>query len=107
MSNGVGTTGMAAKVDRWMVEQGMPKSRLTNQPSYDVVRTRVDYRAGQAESARRIAAALPPGVPSQLCEQAGLRGDVRVVIGRDWLAATATPRRVAALAGGLDATSDL
>ena len=107
ISNGVGTTGMAARVDRWMVDQGLPKSRLTNQPTYDVLRTRVDYRAGQAEAARRVVASLPPGVPAQLREQPGLRGDIRVVIGRDWLAATPPPRRVAALSGGLDATSDL
>ena len=84
LSNGIGTTGLAAKLDRWMVAQGMPKSRLTNQPTYDVIRTRVDYRAGQLDAARRVIASLPPGVPAQLREQPGLRGDVRVVIGRDW-----------------------
>ena len=50
----------------------------------DVVRTRVDYAAGQAAAARCLALALPAGVTTALSERAGLRGDVRLVVGRDW-----------------------
>ncbi len=91
VSNGMGATGLAARVDGWLTRRGLPRARLTNQPAYDVVRTRVDYGAGQAEAARCVARALPPGTPSELREQAGLRGDVRLVIGRDWPARGTAP----------------
>ncbi len=84
VSNGMGVTGMAARVEGWLSQRGLPRARLTNQPAYDVVRTRVDYAAGQAAAARCVASALPAGVPSELTERAGLRGDVRLVVGRDW-----------------------
>jgi tetratricopeptide (TPR) repeat protein len=91
VSNGMGATGLAARVDGWLTRRGLPRARLTNQPAYDVARTRVDYGAGQADAARCVARALPPGTPPELREQAGLRGDVRLVIGRDWPARAAAP----------------
>jgi len=84
VSNGMGATGMAARVEGWLSRRGLPRARLTNQPAYDVVRTRVDYAAGQAAAARCLALALPAGVTTALSERAGLRGDVRLVVGRDW-----------------------
>lgn len=84
VSNGMGATGMAARVEGWLSQRGLPRARLTNQPAYDVVRTRVDYAAGQAAAARCLALALPAGVTTALSERAGLRGDVRLVVGRDW-----------------------
>ncbi|MBB3281984.1 LytR C-terminal domain-containing protein [Mitsuaria sp. BK037] len=84
VSNGMGATGMAARVEGWLSQRGLPRARLTNQPAYDVVRTRVDYAAGQAAAARCVALALPAGVTTALSERAGLRGDVRLVLGRDW-----------------------
>ena len=84
VSNGMGATGMAARVESWLSQRGLPRARLTNQPAYDVVRTRVDYAAGQAAAARCVALALPAGVTTALSERAGLRGDVRLVVGRDW-----------------------
>ncbi len=84
VSNGMGATGMAARVEGWLSQRGLPRARLTNQPAYDVVRTRVDYAAGQAAAARCVALALPAGVTTALSERAGLRGDVRLVVGRDW-----------------------
>ncbi|WP_343607600.1 LytR C-terminal domain-containing protein [Roseateles sp.] len=84
VSNGMGATGMAARVEGWLSQRGLPRARLTNQPAYDVVRTRVDYAAGQAAAARCVALALPAGVTTTLSERAGLRGDVRLVLGRDW-----------------------
>lgn len=96
VSNGMGATGLAARVDGWLTRRGLPRARLTNQPAYDVVRTRVDYGAGQAEAARCVARALPPDTPSELREQAGLRGDVRLVIGRDWPARGVAPAQTLA-----------
>ena len=84
VSNGMGATGMAARVEGWLSQRGLPRARLTNQPTYDVVRTRLDYAAGQAAAARCVALALPAGVTTALSERAGLRGDVRLVVGRDW-----------------------
>nr|WP_297381958.1 LytR C-terminal domain-containing protein [uncultured Roseateles sp.] len=84
VSNGMGANGMAARVEGWLSQRGLPRARLTNQPAYDVVRTRVDYAAGQAAAARCVALALPAGVTTALSERAGLRGDVRLVVGRDW-----------------------
>jgi len=96
VSNGMGAAGLAARVDGWLTRRGLPRARLTNQPAYDVVRTRVDYGAGQAEAARCVARALPPDTPSELREQAGLRGDVRLVIGRDWPARGVAPAQTLA-----------
>jgi tetratricopeptide (TPR) repeat protein len=87
ISNGNGVPGMAARVGRWMASQGLPAPRLSNQLPFAQQHTVVQYRSGQAALAQRVARSLPAAATAQASPTAGLRSDVRVVLGRDWVTA--------------------
>jgi Flp pilus assembly protein TadD len=85
ISNGNGVPGMAARVGRWMASQGMPAARLSNQLPFAQQRTVVQYRVGQEALALRVARSLPAATVALTAPTAGLRSDVRVVLGQDWV----------------------
>lgn len=103
VSNGNGVRGMAAKVARYLSEQGVARARLTNQKPFVERVTRIEYRPGSAGEAAKINRLLPV-VASQVASNDLRRGvDVRLVLGHDlgldvalWTAQPA-PQRVAAL----------
>jgi len=86
ISNGNGVAGMAAQVGRLLARQGLPSATLSNAPSFARPETLVQYRPGDAEAALRVANSLPAAARLEptLAPQAGT--DVRVVLGRDWIA---------------------
>lgn len=85
ISNGNGVPGMASRVGRWLATQGEDDSRLTNQRPFVQQTTVVQYRAGQEAAAQRIARALPAHAVAASEPSPGLRSDVRVVLGHDWV----------------------
>ena len=85
ISNGNGVAGMAARVGRWLATQGLQADRLTNQQPFAQQQTVIQYRNGHAEAALRVARSLPANAKAELAPLQGLRSDVRVVIGRDWV----------------------
>ena len=85
VSNGNGTAGMAASVGRWLAAQGLQASSLTDRRPYTQVQTLVQFRNGHEEAAMRVARSLPGGGKALLVPTQGLRADVRVVLGRDWV----------------------
>ena len=85
VSNGNGVTGMAARVGRWLATQGVQTDRLTNQHPFGQRQTVIQYRIGHAEAALRVARSLPANAKAEAAPTQGLRSDVRVVIGRDWV----------------------
>jgi len=107
ISNGNGVAGMAAQVGRLLARQGLPSATLSNAAPFTRSETLVQYRPGDAEAALRVANSLPAAarLEATLAPQAGT--DVRVLLGRDWIAHAACLQRadcrpvvvVAALAG--------
>lgn len=89
VSNGNGVTGMAARVGKWLGEQGIKTATLTNLRPYVQQTTTVQYRSGQEEAAQRVARSLPAPAEAAPAPTRGLRSDVRVVLGRDWVTAGA------------------
>lgn len=85
VSNGNGATGMAAKVGRWLATQGIPASRLSNHQPFTQQQTVVQYREGFEQAAQRVAEAMPAAARVDARPTRGLRGDVRVVLGHDWV----------------------
>jgi len=86
ISNGNGVAGMAAQVGRLLARQGLPSATLSNAASFMRPETLIQYRPGDAEAALRVANSLPAAarLEATLAPQAGT--DVRVVLGRDWIA---------------------
>jgi Flp pilus assembly protein TadD len=85
ISNGNGVSGMAARVGKWLATQGLPANRLTNQQKFAQQQTVVQYRNGHEDAALRVARSLPANAKAEASPTQGLRSDVRVVIGRDWI----------------------
>lgn len=89
ISNGNGMRGMAADIGRRLAQQGMPVGRLTNQRPFRQQRTTVQYREGFESAARAVARSMTNAAAVDLQPTAGLRSDVRVVLGHDWRAPAA------------------
>jgi len=85
LSNGNGVRGAAARLQQWLASQGVHANRLTNQRPYIQQQTVIQYRSGQEEAARRVESSLPVAVQLSAAPSAGLRTDVRVVLGLDWV----------------------
>lgn len=83
ISNGNGVTGMARKVAGSIGNEGFLKVRLTNQQSFQVALSQVNYRSGYREQAQSLASMLP-GYP-RIAQTNSLRGDtdIKVVLGKD------------------------
>jgi Flp pilus assembly protein TadD len=85
ISNGNGVSGMAARLGKWLATQGLPANRLTNQQKFAQQQTVVQYRSGHEDAAQLVARSLPANAKAEAAPTQGLRSDVRVVIGRDWI----------------------
>lgn len=85
VSNGNGVAGMASRVGRWLATQGLKPNSLTNQQHFAQRQTVIQYRSGYEEAAQRVARSLPANAKAEPSPTPGLRSDVRVVLGRDWV----------------------
>jgi len=83
VANGNGVTGMAGKVGKFLVGQGYPATRLTNQKPFTVRRSQIQYRDGHYAEAQLIKDSLPES--TELIERSDMRADigVRLVLGKD------------------------
>ena len=81
--NGNGVNGMADQVSRYLAAQGYPSAGIGNQPHFSEAQTRIEYRPGHAEQARRLSKLLPG--QAVLSEVAALDGHakIRLVLGND------------------------
>jgi tetratricopeptide (TPR) repeat protein len=81
--NGNGVNGMADRVSRYLAAQGYPSAGIGNQPHFGEAQTRIEYRPGHAEQARRLSKLLPG--QAVLSEVAALDGHakIRLVLGND------------------------
>lgn len=81
--NGNGVNGMADRVSRYLAAQGYPSAGIGNQPHFSEAQTRIEYRPGHAEQARRLSKLLPG--QAVLSEVAALDGHakIRLVLGND------------------------
>jgi len=93
VSNGNGVTGMAARVGRWLATQGVPTERLSNRQPFAQRHTVVQYRVGREDAALNVARLLPVNAKAESQPTPGLRSDVRVVLGHDWVQVAACLER--------------
>ncbi|MFZ4876994.1 LytR C-terminal domain-containing protein [Janthinobacterium sp. Mn2066] len=80
--NGNGVHGMAAAMARSLAASPVQVVRLGNEPPYQVLRTRVEYRPAQEQTARLLALQLGPQVDVIAADVAA--SDLRLVLGRDF-----------------------
>ncbi|MFB9244904.1 tetratricopeptide repeat protein [Massilia antarctica] len=92
--NGNGVTGMARSLAGTMEEGALRVVRLSNQKGFGVRQTRIEYQPEFREAAERLAARF--GAARVLAVGDIGRADVRLVIGRDLVPATALPIAIAA-----------
>lgn len=85
ISNGMGQAGAADHLRHWLTGQGIAVQRLSNAKPYTQVATVIQYREGYADDALRLARLLPVEAATQPVAQ--LSGDLRVLLGRDWVGA--------------------
>ena len=79
--NGNGVPGMAAALARSLAGAPVQVVRLTNETSFQVARTRVEYRPAQEQLARQLARQLGPQVQTQAADCPA--SELRLVLGRD------------------------
>ena len=79
--NGNGVPGMAAALARSLAGAPVQVVRLANETSFQVARTRVEYRPAQEQAARRLARQLGTQVQTQAAECPA--SELRLVLGRD------------------------
>lgn len=81
--NGNGVKGLADSVTRHLAAKGYQTLGAGNQPQFNEMRTRIEYRPGHAEAARRLGGMLPGKVA--LSEVAAMEGEasIRLVLGKD------------------------
>lgn len=83
VSNGNGVTGMAKMVAGYLREQGYEKARLTNQKTFAVSSSRINYRQGYQDEARLLMAKLPGQTDLVKTEDMRMGISVQVVLGKD------------------------
>ncbi|MED5597733.1 tetratricopeptide repeat protein [Janthinobacterium sp. P210006] len=79
--NGNGVPGLAAAVARSLAGNAVQVVRLANESSYQVARTRVEYRPAQEQAARRLARQL--GAQVQTLAADCPASELRLILGRD------------------------
>ena len=79
--NGNGVPGMAAALARSLAGGPVQVVRLTNETSFQVARTRVEYRPAQEQAARQLARQL--GTQVQTLAADCPASELRLVLGRD------------------------
>ncbi|MDZ5633043.1 LytR C-terminal domain-containing protein [Janthinobacterium sp. GMG1] len=83
--NGNGVPGLAAALARSLAGAPVQVVRLANETSFQVARTRVEYRPAQEQAARQLARQLGLQVQTQVQTQAAdcPASELRLVLGRD------------------------
>lgn len=81
--NGNGVKGIARKVSRYLTELGYPPAGITNYPSFNEARTRIEYRSDYAEQARRLSTLLPGGGVVSKVDALGGHAKIKLVLGND------------------------
>ena len=79
--NGNGMPGVAAAMARSLAAGALQIVRTRNAASFQVARTRVEYRPAQEQLARRLARQLGPGVEAVAFDCPA--SEVRLILGRD------------------------
>lgn len=79
--NGNGVPGLAAALARSLAGAPVQVVRLTNETSFQVARTRVEYRPAQEQAARQLARQLGAQVQTQAADCPA--SELRLVLGRD------------------------
>ncbi|MCC7598741.1 LytR C-terminal domain-containing protein [Janthinobacterium sp. FW305-129] len=79
--NGNGVPGMAAALARSLAVAPVQVVRLANETSFQVARTRVEYRPAQEQAARQLARQLGTQVQTQAADCPA--SELRLVLGRD------------------------
>jgi Tfp pilus assembly protein PilF len=83
VSNGNGVLGLAKRVAGRLAQAGVPATRLTNQRPFAQARTEIQYRAGYAAEAARLAGKLQRPVNVAPSTHLADHVDVRLVLGKD------------------------
>ena len=99
VSNGVGIRHLARRTAERLAPMGVVTARLTNQPGYKQVKTKIFYSAGQMGAAQALSAKLPMAATVVVASDLGTRVQMRLVLGRDldvkalanWLDGLETP----------------
>ena len=83
--NGNGVPGLAAALARSLAGGPVQVVRLANESSFQVTRTRIEYRPAQEQAARQLARQLGTQVRTQVQTQAAdcPASELRLVLGRD------------------------
>jgi Tfp pilus assembly protein PilF len=79
--NGNGVPGLAAALARSLAGGPVQVVRLANESSFQVARTRVEYRPAQEQAARRLARQLGAQVQTQAADCPA--SELRLILGRD------------------------
>ncbi len=85
VSNGNGSRGIAGKVANFLLSQGYSATRLTNQKSFQIRMTQIQYRYGHQAEAELLQSNFPE--VTTLVQSDDLRMDIsiRLVLGKDIL----------------------
>ncbi len=85
VSNGNGSRGIAGKVANFLLSQGYSATRLTNQKSFQIQMTQIQYRYGHQAEAELLQSNFPE--VTALVQSDDLRMDIsiRLVLGKDIL----------------------
>lgn len=79
--NGNGRPGMAGTLARSMVDGAVRVTHIGNAPSFQVARTRIEYRPAQRQAAHRLARQL--GSKVELVAADCPASELRLILGRD------------------------
>lgn len=80
--NGNGRPGMAGALARSLAGRAVRVTRTGNAPSFQVARTRVQYRPAQAQAARLLARQLGPAIEVEPANCPN--SELRLILGRDF-----------------------
>lgn len=86
VSNANGVNGYASHVRRELRGEGFSVTRLTNFPSFNIPYTIIEYRSGFADAARLLKDKLGRNALLRELQTERPRTDVRLILGRDWIA---------------------
>jgi Tfp pilus assembly protein PilF len=83
ISNGNGTSHLAANVNKLLSAQGAPAARLSNARPFTQQETIIQYRAGFEQEALALSHRFPSGLAVQAMASLRKDPDVRLLLGRD------------------------
>jgi hypothetical protein len=105
---------MANRVSRYLATQGYPSAGTRNQPHFNEALTRIEYRTGHAEQARRLSTLLPGQAVLSEVAAFGGQAKIRLVLGNDirhappaWVSPGKSSPTVAGSSGAPSEANDL